>query len=94
MDELAALTYEQKPDFIMLSETWANVNFSTAFFDIPGYEIVGRNDRLDTSSGIGGGLLVYAKNDLAGRVSEFTNPELNSFNQCCAVKVQLDNEHR
>jgi hypothetical protein len=46
-----------------------------------------RHDRKDTSQGIGGGLLVWAKEAL--KVSENESPEVASFNQCCSVRIPL-----
>ena len=62
---------------------------NNAFFSIPGYEVISRNDRKDTTDGVGGGLLIYARNDMTGRVSEYTTSELDSFTQTSAIKVRL-----
>ena len=60
LDELSSSVFEQKPDFIAICETWSNEDLSDCFFDIPGFEIVSRKDRKDTTGGVGGGLLIYA----------------------------------
>ena len=73
----------------MVNETWANDSLNDAFFNIPGYEVLTRKDRVDTTSGIGGGLLIYAKTDLAGSVAEYTDSELDDFVQCSAVKIPI-----
>jgi Reverse transcriptase (RNA-dependent DNA polymerase)/Endonuclease-reverse transcriptase len=52
------------PDVILISESWCNNHVSNALLSVPGYDVLPdlRRDREDTTSGIGGGLLVYAKN--------------------------------
>ena len=84
LDELAVLVYEHKPEFILIAEAWSNETFNDAFFRIPAYELLCRKDRKDTTNGRGGGLLVYAKTDIASSVVEVDIPEFDSFNQCCA----------
>ena len=44
----------------------------------------------DTANGIGGGLLIYAKINIVGGVSVFSTPELESYNQCCAIRIPLE----
>ena len=61
IDELAATASEKKPDFILLTETWCNNTIDNALLTIPGYGIEIRKDRTDTAQGIGGGLIVYAR---------------------------------
>ena len=63
LDELATLANEEKPDFILLTETWCNPSITNAGLTIPGYQIEEdlRHDREDTANGIGGGLLVYSR---------------------------------
>ena len=72
IDELTLFVVEDNPDFIVINETWANESLNNAFFNIPGFEVVTRKDRVDTTRGIGGGLLIYAKSSLAGSVAEYT----------------------
>ena len=64
ISELDAVSVDLKPDVILLCETWCNNNTSLS---IKGYEIVTdlRRDRCDTANGIGGGLIVYVREDLA-----------------------------
>ena len=94
IDELSALVYEQKPEFVMIAEAWSNENLNDAYFRIPAYELLCRKDRNDTTDGKGGGLLIYAKMDIVGSVVEVNIPEFDSFNQCCAIKMCLnDNSH-
>ena len=88
VDELSALVIDQNPDFILISESWAHTGLNNAFFSVPGFEIVCREDRKDTSSGIGGGLLLYAKENIVGCVTEYRCEKMDEFNQCCAVKIR------
>ena len=73
-----------KPDFIMLTETWCNNTIDNALLTIPGYGLEIRKDRMDTAQGIGGGLIVYAKEGWRLEVEE----EINDFNQHCRFKVK------
>ncbi len=54
---------EEKPDLILMTESWCNGNISDSFLSIDGYELQTdlRMDRIDTAQGRGGGLLVYAR---------------------------------
>jgi hypothetical protein len=54
------------PDIILVTETWCNAGISDAYLSLQGYELKSelRLDRGDTGAGRGGGLVVYAKNDL------------------------------
>ena len=89
MDDLAALCYESKPDFVVINEVWSNGDFDDVFFKLPGFEIICRKDRVDTTEGIGGGLLIYTSLTVTGKVFEFCNEEIESFNQCLAIKIPL-----
>ena len=89
IDELSSFALEHKPDLIAICETWGNENLRDCFFSIPDFEIVCRNDRKDTTSGIGGGLLIYAKDDMVGNVSKYESVVLDNFVQTSAVKVSL-----
>ena len=65
----------------MLCETWCNTNTNMASLNINGYELLMdlRRDRSDTANGIGGGLIVYARNGLAVLPCD----ETSDFNQYC-----------
>jgi len=54
---------DMSADLILLTETWLNSSSNTAILNIDGYSIQHdiRRDREDTTGGVGGGLLVYAK---------------------------------
>ena len=66
VSELEALTVDLKPDKILLCETWCNDNVNSAVLGIDRYELQQdlRRDRTDTTNGIGGGLIVYAREGL------------------------------
>ena len=87
---MTALSCVENPDFILVNETWANGDYNKAFFSIPGFEIICRKDRNDTSNGIGGGLIIYAKQEIARNVVEFSNDKLEDFVQCSAFKIPVD----
>ena len=55
---------ENNVDIVLITESWCNEQISDSMISIPGYNIAMRLDRNDTYNGIGGGLLVYAKDDL------------------------------
>ena len=76
-----------KPDMILLCETWCNNNTNIASLSINGYEIVTdlRRDRCDTANGIGGGLIVYVREDLAVLLCD----QSSEFNQYGTVSSKL-----
>ena len=73
-----------------ICESWANPDISNSLLNISNYNIIARMDRTDTSSGIGGGLLIYSKKDL--NIFECSSKaSLEEFNQYLKVKVPLKN---
>jgi len=84
-DELTCLANDLKPDLILVTETWAHQEINSAHLSVDGYEIQPdlRRDRVDTSQGRGGGILVYARSGLSIAALSNTNP----FSQYCAFKV-------
>ena len=72
--------------FVKLGET---KTLGTVFLVYLVFENVCRNDRKDTTSGIGGGLLIYAKDDMVGNVSKYESVVVDNFVQTSAVKVSL-----
>ena len=88
--ELEAVSIDLKPDIILLCETWCNNSTNTANLSINGYELLTdlRKDRNDTANGIGGGLIVYARNGLAVLPCDI----VNDFNQYCKFKVSDNSE--
>ena len=66
LNKLASCAAEERPDFILLTETWCNASINNAALSLPGYQLETdlRKDRENTANGIGGGLLVYTKNGI------------------------------
>ena len=86
INELNILACDLKPDIICVNETWTNEEHSRAYLGINNYDIICRKDRKDTNRGIGGGLLIYAKNSLGA--CEFETEDMKDFNQCCGIKFK------
>jgi exonuclease III len=87
INELRAVTADERPDVILLSETWCNGEIGNGELELDGYQLETdcRRDRTDTTNGIGGGLLAYSKSGLATRtITRFND---NKFNQFCAFKL-------
>jgi hypothetical protein len=53
-----------KPDIVLVTESWCNDVTTNAMLTLPGYDLQLRADREDTTAGVGGGLLVYARQDV------------------------------
>ena len=83
---LLHMQYE-KPDFILLIESWCNQSINDANLSIPGYQLEPelRRDRDDTLNGLGGGLLVYSRNGL--KILPFKLQEDNGFHQHVCFKI-------
>ena len=66
LSELEILLNNEKPDLVLICESWCNADISNAKLNMDGYFIEPdlRMDRGDTINGIGGGLLVYVKEGL------------------------------
>jgi Reverse transcriptase (RNA-dependent DNA polymerase)/Endonuclease-reverse transcriptase len=82
IDELRAIAAVQKPDIILICETWTNPEVSNAELTVDGYnlEVDLRKDREDTLNGIGGGLLIYTKYGIKIRKNErFEHINFNQF---------------
>ena len=89
LDELSTIVCDCKPDFVAVCETWSNKSLTDSFFNLPGYSLITRIDREDTTEGIGGGLITYARSDLAQNVSEVCDPNLDGFHQITAIRIGL-----
>ena len=83
LNELSAYVVDAKPDIIAICETWGYPVLNNSFFNIPGFEIVCRNDRLDTTRGVGGGLLMYVRHDLTNYVVNLSSTQTKDFVQVC-----------
>ena len=72
-----------------MTETWANDSITNAMLNIPGYNLEPelRVDRADTTNGIGGGILIYAKNGLVLKPSV----KINDFIQYCCFSIEAEN---
>ncbi len=75
----------------MICESWCNSNINNAFLSIDNYNLEPnlRFDRCDTQFGIGGGLLVYVRNDL--HVLPIDNKI--DFNQYCTFDLIDDSDN-
>ena len=87
IDELKVISNDLDPDIILLTETWCNSTIENAALTIENYKLETdlRKDRCDTANGIGGGLLVYAKQDI--RILPYDKFNHSKFNQFCAFSV-------
>ena len=85
MDELRCYVAERNPDMILLTETWTNDTVSDDFLKLKGYEIIARNDRVDTAGGRGGGVLVYARKE----INCWKEEKESGFNQSVSVRVKI-----
>ena len=83
MGELRALIDMERPDVVVLTETWTNNSVNDAFVQLKGFEMVVRCDRRDTMGGRGGGIAVYAKG-----VHAWSENVETTFNQCAHVKIK------
>ena len=82
MSDLEILLNDKQPDLVLICETWCNEETSSAMLNIDGYYIDPdlRFDRRDTFNGIGGGLIVYAKDGLVIKPLSIRN-DFNQFVQ-------------
>ena len=88
LDEIRALMQIQSPDIFAVTESWTNDDIGNDVLRIQGYEIIDRLDRNDTDRGRGGGIIVYAKNN----VDIMAEDGKTSFNQCSTVKINSKGE--
>lgn len=72
-----------------MTETWTNSEYVNTELNIDNYTIISRCDRADTTAGIGGGLLIYARNNLTVTEVKKSSCEYN-FNQFTEIKVKAD----
>ena len=83
VNELKALIVKECPDVVALTETWTNENIANEYLWVDGYDMVVRNDRIDTTGGRGGGIVVYVRDLFAWQEEVET-----SFNQLAVLKVK------
>ena len=84
INELKVVVELKKPDVIALTETWTNDDIDVNFLKIDGYELVEREDRVDTEKGRGGGVLVYVRREICAWREEVNG----DFCQCVCVKLK------
>jgi hypothetical protein len=89
LNDLDATTCDTKPDIVLVSESWCNSSILNSGLNLAGYDLNNdlRTDRSDTTNGIGGGLLVYARKGLVILPSD----KNNDFNQFLCFDVMTDN---
>ena len=88
MDELRVIVGESKPDIVGVTEAWTNELIGDSLLKLDGYDLVAREDRNDTQRGRGGGLLLYAKED----VNIWKKESNHDFNQMTTVQVKCGGE--
>ena len=83
LNELCAVAYDEKPDFILICESFCNVQHTDALLKVPGYELAVRKD--GNNQGRARGLIIYAKEELK---SVRINLEvLDSFEEWAGISV-------
>jgi hypothetical protein len=85
IDELACIAESEKPDLILVMESWCKNDITDVFLAIDGYNLQTdlRMDRGDTVRGRGGGILVYAREGM--QILKTDN--LVTTHQCCSFVV-------
>ena len=88
INELEAHVADLDPDIILLTEMWCNQSVPDAALSINNYvlETDMRKDHADTTNGVGGGLLVYAKTGL--KILPYDKFNNNEFNQFSSFKIE------
>ena len=72
-----------------ITESWTNPSISDSFLSIPGYRLIARKDRADTSNGRGGGILLYAKSTVV--CHELATPD--NVVQVAALQAKLSDQN-
>jgi hypothetical protein len=85
ISELECVAAEQKPDVILICESWCNSTVNDSLLALEGYELQPdlRVDKSDTAGGIGGGLLVYVRDGL----NILAVNKTNDFNQLSSLTL-------
>ena len=91
LDHVKILINDEKPHILCISETWLNSNVTNAMINVDNYYIENdlRIDRIDTTQGKGGGLIVYVRNDVIVTPVEYNS----SFNQFCKFEAKLKGQN-
>jgi ribonuclease P/MRP protein subunit RPP40 len=82
------LLTEISPDIVVLTETWISNKITNESISVTNYEIVARTDRLNTTDGRGGGIVIYAKSDIAPEIVNLTPPPTLKNYQLCRVDIR------
>ena len=95
INDLQILINDSDPDLILITETWCNEDISNAMLNVTGYFIEPelRLDRTDTMNGIGGGLLVYAKENLVVKPVQIDN-DFNMFRRFEVLRSESKDDER
>ncbi|PIK38793.1 hypothetical protein BSL78_24371 [Apostichopus japonicus] len=65
--EFTVLLEDLKPDVFGITESWLREDIDSAEVSHPGY-VVYRQDRRDTHNGVGGGVLLYVRDDIGDNI--------------------------
>ena len=86
LPDLQILVDDDKPDVILITESWCNNNIMTSLLNLDGYTLETglRRDREDTRNGVGGGLLVYCKTGILLTPGS----KSSNFNQYCEFAIE------
>jgi hypothetical protein len=79
---------EISPDIVVLTETWISNKIMNESISVTNYEIVARTDRLNTTDGRGGGIVIYTKSDIAPEIVNLTPPPTLKNYQLCRVDIR------
>jgi hypothetical protein len=81
--ELCVVAHEEKPDFILICESFCNIQHIDAFLRVPGYQLAVRQD--GTYQGRARGLLIYAKEEL--KTVRLNLDNLDLFDEGAGISV-------
>ena len=84
IDELASLV-RGKVDILLITESKIDDSFPTNQFLIPGFSIPFRKDR----NGNGGGILLYARNDIPSKMISNNNPPFENNYENIFIEINL-----
>jgi hypothetical protein len=84
---LELLLSETEPDIAVLSETWTSDKITNPSISLNNYEIVSRSDRTNTKDGRGGGVIIYAKNEISSKIQNKPPNSTIMDIQVCEIKI-------
>ena len=88
-DELELYVFEEKPDIIGITESWAFEDIQDSELNIDGYSMI-RKDRILGEKLRGGGIILYLKNNLKFSVRD--DFIFENFPECIFCDVKIGNE--